>query len=73
MIILNNPRLGEFQVEEGEQGARHRPRALRPRGVLPVGQVQGMYSEVQLNLTPEIEVFYMLFDISLSISLKQHI
>ena len=39
--MLNDPRLGELQVEEGEQGARHRPRALRPRRVLPVGQVQG--------------------------------
>ena len=41
-------------------------------------QTKGMaavedYNVVQLNLTPEIEVFYMLFVISLSISLKQHI
>ena len=37
---------------------------------------QALYRVVQLNFTPEIEVFYMLFERSLSIfnmtSLKQH-
>ena len=40
-ISLDQSLIGKLQVEEGEQGARHRPRTLRPRCVLPVGQVQG--------------------------------
>ena len=39
--------------------------------------IVGYYRVVQLNFTPEIEVFYLLFEISLPIfsmtSLKQHI
>ena len=45
---------------------------------LPYGpDTSAIYRVVQLNFTPEIEVFYMLFEICLSIfsmnSLKEHI
>ena len=43
----------------------------------PLYDLKVMYRVVQLNFTPGIELFYMLFDISLSIfcvaSLKQHV
>ena len=47
-------------------------------GIFPIAHVVDVdYREVQLNLTPEMQVFYMLLERSFSIfsmaSLKQHI
>ena len=61
----------------GYQGDPYTRCSPDPCGEDPCGEImRDMYRVVQLNLTPEIEVFFMQFDRCLSIfsatSLKQH-